>query len=232
MLDFFNKIAMDFINFVYSLTGNYGWSLIFLALVIKIILYVPTKKQFESMKNMQKIQPEVQKLQEKYKDEPEKMNKEVMQLYKEYNVNPMSGCLPMLIQLPILWGIWHTIMSYQEVFERSYFLWMGTPLSYKFPSIFGKSLAGQDMVILLIYGFTMYLTQKTSSPPSDPKTAGSQATMSTVMTVFFTYMMWQWKFPSALMIYWLVFNVFSIIQQAIIMREQEVKEAKTAERYV
>lgn len=232
MLDFFNKIAMDFINFVYSLTGNYGWSLIFLALVIKIILYVPTKKQFESMKNMQKIQPEVQKLQEKYKDEPEKMNKEVMQLYKDYNVNPMSGCLPMLIQLPILWGIWHTIMSYQEVFERSYFLWMGTPLSYKFPSIFGKSLAGQDMVILLIYGFTMYLTQKTSSPPSDPKTAGSQATMSTFMTVFFTYMMWQWKFPSALMIYWLVFNVFSIIQQAIIMREQEVKEAKTAERYV
>ncbi len=223
MVEIFNKIIMDFINIVYTVTGNYGWSLIFLALVIKLILYVPTKKQFEAMKNMQVVQPEMQRIQERYKDEPEKLNKEIMKLYKEHNVNPLSGCLPMLIQLPILWGIWHTIMSYQNVFERSYFLWMGTPLSYKYPEIFSKSLAGQDIVILLIYGFTMYLTQKTTTPPSDPKMAQSQQMMGTFMTVFFTYMMWQWKFPCALMIYWLVFNVFSIIQQLIIMRDKSPK---------
>lgn len=217
----FNKMAMDFINFVYIHTGNYGWSLILLALIIKLILYIPTQRQFESMKNMQKIQPKMSAIQEKYKDNPEKMNKEIMNLYRENNVNPMSGCLPMLIQLPILWGIWNTIMSYQDLFERSYFLWMGTPLSYKYPEIFGKSLAGQDLLILLIYGFTMYLTQKASTPPGDSKTAASQSMMGTFITVFFTYMMWQWKFPSALMIYWLVFNIFSIIQQMLIMRKDE-----------
>ena len=221
-MEFLNKIIMDFINLMYLFTGNYGWALILLALVIKFILYIPNKKQFESMKNMQVLQPAMQKLQEKYKNEPEKLNKEMMKLYKDNNVNPVSGCLPLLLQLPILWAIWHTVMGYQDVFERSYFLWMGTPLSYKYPEIFAKSLAGQDLVLLLIYGFTMYLLQKTTTPASaDSKLAQQQSSMGMFMTVFFTYMMWIWKFPSALLIYWLVFNIFSIIQQIIIMNEKK-----------
>lgn len=212
---------MDFINLMYLFTGNYGWALILLALVIKLILYFPNKKQFEAMKNMQAVQPEMQKIQELYKDKPEVLNTKMMELYKKHNVNPLSGCLPMVIQLPILWAIYNTVMGYQDIFERSYFLWMGTPLSYKYPEIFAKSLAGQDIGLLIIYGFTMYLVQKTTSATSsDSKMAQSQASMGMFMTVFFTWMMWVWKFPSALMLYWLVFNIFSIIQQIMIMNEK------------
>lgn len=218
-MEFFNKLLMDIINFFYTLTGSYGWAIILLGLLIKLILYYPTKHQFAAMKNLQKIQPEMQRIQAVYKDSPEKMNAEMMALYRENKVNPFGGCLPMLIQLPILWAIWQTIMRYQEFFETSYFMWMGSPLSYKYPQFFAKSLAGQDMVLILIYGFSMYLTQKTATVPSDSQTAKTQSTMSLFMTVLFTYMMWKWEFPCALILYWLVFNVFSLVQQVMMMKD-------------
>lgn len=217
LLDFFSGLIMQLINFLVDLTGSYGWALVIFACLIKAVLYLPTKQQFESMKNMQKIQPLMQKIQERYKDDQEKMQKELMTLYSEHKINPLGGCLPMLVQLPILWMIWHVIMQYQSIFESSYFLWIGTPLAYKFPDLFGKSLAGQDAFLLLIYGFSMYLTQKTTTPSSDPKMAKQQSSMGLFMTIFFTYMMWNWKMPCALIVYWLVFNILSIIQQIIIM---------------
>lgn len=215
--DVLSGFVMTVINFLVDCTGSYGWSLVLLAVLIKVALYGPTKHQFESMKNMQKVQPEMQRIQEKYKDDQEKMQKELMRLYKENNVNPLGGCLPMLVQLPILWAIWRAIIQYQTIFESSYFLWLGTPLAYKYPDLFSKSLAGQDAVLLLVYGFSMYLTQKSTTPASDPKMAKQQSSMGLIMTIFFTYMMWQWKMPCALIVYWLVFNILSIIQQIMIM---------------
>ena len=226
MIEFFSALIMNFINFLVTLTGSYGWALVILAIFIKVILYGPTKQQFESMKNMQKIQPQAQRIQELYKNDPEKLNVEIMKLYKENNVNPMGGCLPMFIQLPILWMIWRVIMNYQNVFERSYFLWIGTPLAYKYPEWFGKSLAGQDVFLLLIYGFSMYLTQKTTTVSSDPKMAAQQNSMGLFMTIFFTWMMFQWKMPCALIIYWLVFNLLSIVQQIMIMNDTRKPKQK------
>lgn len=230
MLDFFSGIIMSFINYLFELTGNYGWALVLLAVVIKLVLYGPTKQQFESMKKLQEIQPSMQKIQERYKDDQEAASRELMKLYKENGVNPLGGCLPMVIQLPILWIIWHVIMNYQSIFESSYFLWLGSPLAYKYPEFLGKSLAGQDALLILIYGFSMYLTQKTASVSSDPKTAGQQNFMGLFMTVFFTFMMWQWKIPCALIIYWLVFNIFSIVQQILIMNAKPRPKSETLEK--
>jgi len=209
---------MNLIDQLYAFTGNYGWSILILAGLVKLALYYPTNQQYKAMKDMQAIQPEMKRIQEKYKNDQQKMNTEMMLLYKKHKVNPFGGCLPLVIQLPILWGIWRTISNYQHVFEKAYFLWIGSPLSFKHPEIFARSLAGHDVPLLLLYGFSMYLTQKATTAPTDPAAAKTQATMSLFMPVFFTYMMWQWKFPCALILYWLVFNLLSIFQQCAIMK--------------
>ncbi|MDQ7826756.1 MAG: YidC/Oxa1 family membrane protein insertase [Candidatus Eremiobacteraeota bacterium] len=218
-MQYIQQFLMQVIDFLYELTGNYGWSIVILSGLIKVALYIPTNQQYKAMKDMQAIQPEIKKLQEKFKDDPQKMNAEMMLLYKKHKVNPLGGCIPLLIQMPILWGIWQTISGYNEVFARAYFLWIGSPLSYKYPAVFAKSLAGHDMPLLILYGFSMYLTQKTST--SDPATAKAQMGMSIFMPIFFTYMMWQWKFPCALILYWLMFNLLSVFQQAMIMKSSK-----------
>lgn len=219
---------MMIIDQLYAFTGNYGVSILLLAALIKLALYIPTHQQYKAMKDMQAIQPEMKKIQDRYKSDPQKMNTEMMLLYKKHKVNPLGGCLPLVIQMPILWGIWKTITSYQAVFGKAYFLWIGTPLSYKYPAIFAKNLAGHDLPLLLFYGFSMYLTQKTSTTTAstDPATAKTQQMMSTFMPIFFTYMMWQWKFPCALILYWLAFNILSIFQQVAIMKSTPAKAAE------
>lgn len=220
------QFLMSLIDQLYAFTGNYGWSIVILAGIVKLALYYPTNQQYKAMKDMQAIQPEMKKIQEKYKGDQQKMNMEMMLLYKKHKVNPFGGCLPLIIQLPILWGIWKTIANYKHVFERAYFLWIGSPLSFKYGDLFARNLAGHDVPLLLLYGFSMYLTQKTTTTPSDPAAAKTQQTMSLFLPVFFTYMMWQWRFPCALIIYWLVFNILSIFQQCAIMKPETSKEKK------
>lgn len=222
-MDIICNFLMKVIDQLYLLTGNYGLSIVIFAGLIKIALYYPTNQQYKAMKDMQAIQPEMKKIQERYKEDPQKMNTEMMLLYKKHKINPLGGCLPLLIQMPILWGIWKTISGYQGVFEKAYFLWIGSPLSYKYPQIFARNLAGHDIPLLILYGFSMYLTQKAT--PTDPSTASTQMSMSIIMPVFLTYMMWQWKFPCALILYWLVFNLLSIFQQIAIMKAGPVKLA-------
>jgi YidC/Oxa1 family membrane protein insertase len=168
------------------------------------------------MKEMQAVQPELKKIQERFKDDPQRMNKEMMEFYKKHKINPFGGCLPILIQMPILFGIWQTIQSHIDRFKGESFLWIGGRLHDMYPSIFAQSLATPDMALILLYGLSMYLSQKLTVV--DPATAKQQAMMNTFMPIFFTYMMWTWKLPCALILYWLIFNILSIVQQAIIMK--------------
>ncbi len=225
-MQFIEQVLMQVIDQLYLFTGNYGLSILILAGLIKLALYIPTNQQYKAMKDMQAIQPEMKKIQDKYKSDPTKMNTEMMLLYKKHKVNPVGGCLPLLIQMPILWGIWKTISNYKHVFESAYFLWIGSPLSFKYPDIFARNLAGHDVPLLLLYGLSMYLTQKisTTTPSTDPATAKTQQMMTTFMPIFFTYMMWQWKFPCALILYWLVFNILSIFQQSAVMKPSPASE--------
>jgi YidC/Oxa1 family membrane protein insertase len=145
--------------------------------IVKLILYPLTQKQYESMKDMQKIQPMMKKIQEKYKSDPQRMQTEQLALYKKYNVNPLGGCLPLLIQMPILIGIFMTIRSMAEAgrFIGESFLWIGSPLSQTYEWI-ADSLASPDVPLLLIYGVSMYLSQKMTV--TDPSGAQTQKMMS------------------------------------------------------
>ncbi len=215
--DAFISYMMSLLDYFKSFTGNYGWAIILFAGLVKAVLYYPTQSQYKSMKEMQKVQPELKKLQDRYKKDPQKLQMEQMALFKKHNVNPMGGCLPIIIQMPILIGIFATIRKMAELgkFANETFLWIGGPLSNIYPRLFGESLARPDILLLLIYGVSMFLSQKmTTTQTSDE---GTQKMMTTIMPVMFTFLLW--RFPAALILYWLVFNILSIVQQYITMRD-------------
>lgn len=209
------KIILDAL---YHFTGSYGWSLLLFALLVKTVFYLPTKQQYQSMKKMQLVQPELQRLQSLYKDDPQRMQVEQMTLFKKHQINPLSGCLPLLIQMPFLWAIFQLIQSYKGVFETQGFLWIGGPLSQMYPKIFATSLAASDIPLLLLYGYSMYLTSKLGVV-DNTSMAQNQMLMTLLMPILFTYMMWKWNFPSGLVLYWLAFNLLSVIHQSFLMRE-------------
>ena len=215
--DAFIKTMMALLDYFKGFTGNYGWAIVLFAGLIKAVLYYPTQSQYKSMKEMQKIQPELKKLQDRYKKDPQKLQMEQMALFKKHNVNPLGGCLPIIIQMPILIGIFATIRKMAELgkFANETFLWIGGPLSNIYPQLFGGSLAQRDTLLLLIYGVSMFLSQKMTSTQTTDQ--GTQKMMSTIMPVMFTFLLW--KFPSALILYWLVFNILSIVQQYLTLRD-------------
>jgi YidC/Oxa1 family membrane protein insertase len=207
-------------------TGSYGWSIVIFSLVVKLLLYYPTQKQYQSMRDMQLIQPEIKRLQEKYKDDQERLAKEQMALFQKHKVNPLGGCLPMFAQMPILYGIYGAIRKIFQVTvplvppPAEKWMWIGTPLAKQFPHFLAASFDQPDGLLVLLYGFSMLLSQRlTITQTSDPAQVKQQKMMNTLMPIFFTYMMWQWHMPSALLFYWFMFNIFNAVQQVHIVRQ-------------
>jgi YidC/Oxa1 family membrane protein insertase len=211
--------------FLRSVTGSYGLAIVIFGALVKLILYPLTQKQYESTKDMQKLQPLMKRLQDKYKNDPQKLQTEQMALYKKYNINPLGGCLPLLIQMPILIGIFMTIrrMAEQNLFQNESFLWIGSPLAQNYGWM-ADSLAVYDIPLLIIYGVSMYLSQKMMV--SDPSSAQTQKMMSYMMPIIFVFVLW--NLPSSLILYWLVFNVLSIVQQYFIMKKNDTTSTEEA----
>ena len=135
-----------------GVTHSYGWAIVVFAVIVKLALYAPTRQQYQAMKDMQKIQPELQRLQELYKDDQQTLQQKQMELFKEHNVNPFASCLPLLIQMPILFAIWRAIMVDQHLFENAYFMRIYPgPLQNLFPEYLASSLAGRDLPMILFY---------------------------------------------------------------------------------
>ncbi|MGO9175305.1 MAG: membrane protein insertase YidC [Desulfobaccales bacterium] len=186
----------------YSL--NYGWAIIILTFVIRILFFYPNHKSYKSMQAMQKLQPKVAKIREKYKDDKEAMNKELMNLYRTFKVNPMAGCLPMVIQLPVFIALYRVLGSAIELRHASFIPTL--PFSN---IVWLADLSTKDPLLItpLVMGGTMFLQQKMTPSPGDP----AQAKMMMFLPLIFTFMFL--NFASGLVIYWLVNNVLSIIQQ-------------------
>lgn len=196
---------------IYDLIGSYGVAIIVFTIVVKLLLVPLTIKQTRSMKALQEIQPKMQALQEKYKDDKEKLNVKTMELYQEHKINPLGGCLPMLIQLPILLGLFAVlrdpgiyVFESQAVYEAldTSFLWM-------------SNLALPDPWILpLGAGLTTFLSSYTMSG------ANKNDPTQKVMLYFFPAMIFWWgrSFPAGLTLYWVVSNAFQVVQQLIIKR--------------
>ncbi len=206
LLLFFNK----FIN-------NYGVSIIILTILIKLLFWPLTHKSYMSMKEMQKLQPMVAKIRERYKNDKQKMNQETMGLYKTYKVNPMSGCLPMIIQLPVFFALFRLLGSSIELRHAPFMLWiadLSAPdrlFHFSFSIPFMTPPHGIPVLTLLM-GASMLLQQKMTPTPGDP----AQAKMMMFMPVIFTFMFI--NFPSGLVLYWFVNNVLSIGQQYRILK--------------
>lgn len=198
---FMAKPLLVVLNFFQRYLGNYGLAIVLITVIIKIIFYPLTKHSLKSMKEMQKIQPQLAALKEKYKDNKEKLNKEMMELYKRYKINPVGGCLPMVLQIPVFIALYEVLYVAIELRHAPLFLWI-------------HDLSDKDPYYItpIIMGATMFLQQKMTPSTVDP----NQAKIMLIMPIIFTFMFL--NFPSGLVLYWLVNNVLSIAQQYYIQR--------------
>ena len=190
---------------MYAFIPNYGVVVIIFAFLVKILLNPLTKKQFQSTKRMQALQPQIQRIKEKYKNDPQKLNRAQMELFKEKGVNPMGGCLPLLLQMPILISFFTVFRSTIEFRGAPFFGWI-TDLSS--PDTI-TTIAGFPINILpFLMGITMFLQQKLMASPDG---GNQQKMMMYFMNVFFLFLFY--TFPSGLNLYYSVFNILSIVQQ-------------------
>ncbi|MGH7754940.1 MAG: YidC/Oxa1 family membrane protein insertase, partial [Vulcanimicrobiaceae bacterium] len=201
-------------------THNLGWSLVLLAAIIKLALWPLNNTQFRSMQNMQRLRPKMQALQAKFKGDPQKLNQETMALYKAEGVNPAAGCLPMIIQLPILFSVYWAINTKSALFAGTSWLWIGTAFSHAFPKVFAGNLKEPDMVLLVVYAISMFFSFRLTTPTMDPQMAQQQKIMAYMYPVLFGFIGRQW--PSALILYWLTFNIFTMGQQFYLIRTAPV----------
>lgn len=207
----FGKFVLFCFTWLHKIIPNYGVVIILFAILIKIVLYPLTKKSYQSMKEMQALQPMLQELNEKYKDNPQKKQQEMMRIYKEHGVNPLGGCIPMLLQMPLLIALFNVFQSTIEL-RGADFVWWIHDLSRPDTIAtlpFSLPLYGDQVNILpLFMGVTMFVQQKMTM--KDPK----QKAMVYIMPVFFTLLFN--SFPSGLNLYYALFNLFSIVQEKII----------------
>ena len=198
---------------------SYALAIILISILLKIILFPLMQKQMKSTMNMQEVQPKLEYLQKKYKNNPEKMNEEVMKLYKEYNINPMAGCLPLLIQMPILIGLFGALRQYNfDPIEHATFFWI-------------PNLAEKDPLFILpiLVALTMFLQQKISM--SATPSAAENPTMKTMLYIMPAMMLFVcWQMPSGLCLYWAFFSILSIIQQFFMNKQKKKEMALRAER--
>ncbi len=213
---FIGKPMLWLLNTLYSVVKNYGVAIIFVTILIKLLFWPITQKGMKSMKNMQKLQPKMAKLKEKYKDNPQEMNKEVMNLYKTYKVNPLGGCLPMLIQIPFFFALYRVLLQSIELRHAPFMLWINdlSAPDRLFPALDLPYLGGIPVLTLLM-GASMFLQQKMTPTTADP----TQARIMMFLPVIFTFMFF--NFPAGLVLYWLVNNLLSIVQQILINRERK-----------
>ncbi len=196
------NLFSQLLQFCYQLTemigwANYGLAIIFITIFIKICLYPLTNTQLKSMRTMQELQPKLKALQEQYKDTPEKLQAETMKLYKDKGFNPLGGCLPLLVQMPILFAFYQALIKFKYVDpSQASFLWI-------------PSLSQADPIILpILAAATTYYQQRisTAGPPD-----ATQKTMMYTMPLFIGWM--AHSFAAGLALYWVMFNILSILQQ-------------------
>jgi YidC/Oxa1 family membrane protein insertase len=209
------KPLLHTLQFFYKYIHNYGVAIIIITIILKALFYPLTNKSYKSMKDMQKLQPKMAELKEKYKNDRDAMNKAVMELYKTHKVNPMGGCLPMVIQIPVFFALYKALMFSIELRHAPFILWI-KDLSAP-DALFGVIPAGLPLLggmpigpLPLLMGATMVIQQKMTPSNMDP----AQAKMMMALPFVFTFMFL--NFPSGLVLYWLVNNILTIAQQTYI----------------
>ncbi|PKF70557.1 membrane protein insertase YidC [Pseudomonas fluvialis] len=189
---------------IHKLLGNWGWSIIMLTVIIKLIFFPLSAASYRSMARMRAVAPKLQALKEKYGDDRQKMSQGMMELYKKEKINPLGGCLPILVQMPVFLALYWVLLESVEMRQAPWLLWI-TDLAIKDPYF----------ILPLIMGVTMFIQQQLNPTPPDPMQARVMKLMPIIFTFFFLW------FPAGLVLYWVVNNVLSIAQQWYITRQIE-----------
>ena len=198
------KPLFNFLKWINSFIGNWGWSIIILTIIIKAVFFKLSATSYRSMAKMRKVAPKMQSIKERCGDDRQKMSQEMMKLYKTEKVNPMGGCLPILVQMPVFIALYWVILESVEMRHAPFILWI-EDLSVKDPYF----------ILPIFMGVSMYIQQKLNPTPPDP----TQAKVMQWLPVIFTFMfLW---FPSGLVLYWSVNNTLSILQQYVITKQIE-----------
>ena len=194
---------------IHSILGNWGWSIIVLTIIIKLAFFPLSAASYKSMARMRAVSPKLAALKEQYGDDRQKMSQAMMELYKKEKINPLGGCLPILVQMPVFLALYWTLLESVEMRQAPWLLWI-TDLSIKDPFF----------LLPIIMGVTMFIQQQLNPTPPDPMQAKVMKLMPIIFTFFFLW------FPAGLVLYWVVNNVLSIAQQWYITRKIEAAAAK------
>ena len=207
---FISKPLFWILSWIHHVVGNWGWAIILLTLAIKLAFYKLSETSYKSMANMRKLQPKLAAMKQRYGDDKQKMNQAMMEMYKKEKINPLGGCLPILIQIPVFIALYYMLLESVELRQADWILWI-KDLSIKDPYY----------VLPIIMGVSMLAQQKLNPAPLDPIQAKVMMAMPIVFTFLFLF------FPSGLVLYWVVNNVLSIAQQWYITN-MVIKEKKPA----
>ncbi len=212
-VSFLAKPLLKGLVWLYRYTHNYGIAIIILTMVIKLLFWPLTHKSYQSMQKMKKIQPMVAQLREKYKDDREQLNQELLALYRTYKVNPMGGCLPIILQIPFFFALYRMLYSSVELRHQPFCLWINdlTAPDRLYVGVYIPYLEGIPVLTILM-GISMFVQQKMTPSMGDPRQDKLMLLMPVVFTIFFV------NFPSGLVLYWFVNNLLSIVQQYWINR--------------
>ncbi len=219
-------VMIPLFQFIHLVIPNYGLVIIVFSLIMKVVLYPLTKTSMKSMRKMQALQPMMEELRAKYKEEPDKLNQQTMRLYQEYGVNPMGGCLPFILQLPILYALYSVFRSTLQLRQASFFWWIRdlsipdvvAKLPFAIPIFNITEISG----LALFMGITMFVQQKTTV--TDPRQKSMVWMMPILMTLLFN------SFPSGLNLYYLVFNLLSIGQQSWFNKKHKDEPVRKVEK--
>ncbi len=220
-----SNLLGDVLRIIVEFIHNYGLSIILFTIFVKVLLLPLTIKQTKSTKAMQDIQPKMKEIQEKYKNKPEKQQQEIMNLYKEAKINPLAGCLPLLIQMPILFGLYavlrdpvaYGVFADKAAFANAdmVFLWV-------------QNLTKPDYILAIVSGVTTFVMQMLMMPKDQQQ--GSMKIMTYVMSAMMLY--WGFMFPAGLTLYWTAGNLFSIAQHYLVMNPLRAKLANSKEEVI
>ena len=188
----------------HALTGNWGWAIVLVTLMLKILFYNLSAAGYRSMANMRRVQPKLLAIRDRYKNDRARLNQAMMDIYKQEKINPLGGCFPILIQIPVFIALYWVLLESVELRQTGFILWI-------------HDLSGPDpyFVLPLVMGITMFVQQKLNPAPMDPVQEKVMMLLPVIFTVFFAF------FPSGLVLYWVVNNILSIAQQWLITRNLE-----------
>ncbi|MGL2341557.1 membrane protein insertase YidC, partial [Helicobacter pylori] len=213
LITFFAKGVFVLLDYLYQFVGNWGWAIILLTIIVRIVLYPLSYKGMVSMQKLKELAPKMKELQEKYKGEPQKLQAHMMQLYKKHGANPLGGCLPLILQIPVFFAIYRVLYNAVELKSSEWILW-----------IHDLSIMDPYFILPLLMGASMYWHQSvTPNTMTDPMQAKIFKLLPLLFTIFLI------TFPAGLVLYWTTNNILSVLQQLIINKVLENKKRAHAQ---